>query len=365
MNTKNQSRTTPRSPRAQAQPRARASARPHVRPSVRGKPKLLIISPAKDEAKYIERTIASVAAQTVTPALWVIVDDGSSDRTGELADAAAAKYPWIKVLHRPAGTARRVGPGVIEAFYAGLDEAEAAGVDYDYICKLDADLEFPPDYFERLFARFDAEPALGTVSGKAYIPAGGRFVLERSGDQFSHGVAKLFRRECFEQIGGFVREVMWDGIDCHRCRMLGWSAESDNDPALAIKHLRQMGSSYRSVYHGRLRWGRGQYFMGTHPLYILAIMAYRMLERPWVVGGLLIGVGYLQAALQGRPRYEDPAFRSHLHRWQLAELSEKLLGPLRRLFGRKGEGGSDRGRPSPPRYRGPINGRAGQRTDAV
>jgi glycosyltransferase involved in cell wall biosynthesis len=284
----------------------------------------LIISPAKDEAQYIERTIASLVAQTQRPTRWIIVDDGSTDRTGALAETAARSHPWIEVVHRPAGTRRRVGPGVIEAFYEGLARADLD--DYDFVCKLDADLELPPDYFADLLQRFAANPRLGTASGKTYIPAGDRFVLERTGDEFSHGVAKLYRRDCFEQIGGFVHEVMWDGIDCHRCRMLGWEAASFDDPRLAIRHLRPMGSSFRSVYHGRLRWGRGQYFMGTHPLYLLGITGYRLFERPWVVGGLCILAGYLGAWVRRRPRYEDPEFRRFLQRWQLRELARRLTG---------------------------------------
>lgn len=287
------------------------------------RPRILIISPAKDEARYIERTIRSVAAQTLRPARWIIVDDGSSDATGEIAGRAAREHPWITVVRRPAGTRRRVGPGVIEAFYDGLGHAVLA--DYDYVCKLDADLEFAPGYFADLMRRFDADPRLGTASGKTSIPVGDRFVPERTGDEFSHGVAKLYRRECFEEIGGFVREVMWDGIDCHRCRMLGWRAASYDDPRLAIRHLRQMGSSFRSVYHGRLRWGRGQYFMGTHPLYLAGISAYRALERPWLLGGLCILGGYFGAWLSRHPRYEGPEFRRFLRRWQLRELGRRLL----------------------------------------
>jgi glycosyltransferase involved in cell wall biosynthesis len=281
--------------------------------------RLLVISPVKDEARFLRRTIDSLAAQRCRPTRWIIVDDGSADETGAIADAAAADHPWIEVLHRPAGAPRRVGPGVIEAFYAGLARADLK--DHDYVCKLDGDLELDPGYFEELFRRFEADPHLGTASGKAYIPVGGRFVLERTGDEFSHGVAKLFRRECFEAIGGFVREVMWDGIDCHRCRMLGWKAASYPDESLAIRHLRQMGSSFRSVYHGRLRWGRGQHFMGTHPLYLLGIAGYRMFERPWALGGLCILMGYVGSAARHRPRYEDPAFRRFLRSWQMRSLA--------------------------------------------
>ncbi len=290
-------------------------------------PRVLIISPVKDESEYLQRTIDSMAAQTARPATWIIVDDGSSDATGLIADRAAAEHPsWIRVLHRPPGTGRRVGPGVIEAFYAGLAQVDLK--DYDYVCKLDGDLEFGPGYFADLLARFAADPRLGTISGKTHIPVDDRFVLERTGDEFSHGVAKLYRRECFEEIGGFVHQVMWDGIDCHRCRMLGWKAMSVDDPALAIKHLRQMGSSHKSVYHGRRRWGMGQYFMGTHPLYMFGIAGYRMAERPWVLGGLNILVGYLDAWRRRIPRYNDPEFRRHLHRWQLKKIRMAwLTGP--------------------------------------
>ncbi len=298
-------------------------------------PRILIISPAKDEAEFIGRTIASMAAQVVRPALWVIVNDGSSDRTGELADAAAAAHPWIKVLHRPAGTPRRVGPGVVEAFYDGLALANLA--EYDYVGKFDTDLEFGAEYFSTLMAKFAANPKLGTASGKPYLPMGDVLVPERTSDEFSLGAAKLFRRECFEAIGGFVREVMWDGIDCHRCRMLGWEAASYDEPKLRLIHLRMMGSSSHSIFHGRMRWGRGQYFMGTAPSYLLAITGYRMLERPWVLGGLCILGGYVQAAVQRRPRYEAPGFRAHLRGWQRRQLARQATAPLRRLWRRPGK----------------------------
>jgi glycosyltransferase involved in cell wall biosynthesis len=299
-----------------------------IRATRQDDPRLLIVSPTRDEAAYLRRTINSVVRQTVRPALWIIVNDGSSDATGSIADEAAQQYPWIRVLHRPTGQPRRVGPGVVEAFYAGLALVELD--DYDFVCKLDGDLEFPADYFAILLERFAANPRLGTASGKTFIPVGEGLVKERTGDQFSHGVAKLYRRACFQEIGGFVREVMWDGIDCHRCRMLGWEAISYDEPELAIVHLRQMGSSYKSIYHGRMRWGRGQYFMGTHPLYLLAAAIYRMAERPWVLGGACIAAGYLQAAWQRQPRYGDRAFRSHLHRWQFRELRRLLFRPFRR-----------------------------------
>lgn len=285
-------------------------------------PRYLVISPVRNEAAYLQKTVDSMVPQTVRPTVWMIVDDGSTDETAAIAERAAAQHSWIEVLRRPDRGVRKLGGGVVEAFDDGLARFNLD--DFDYICKLDGDLEFGPVYFERLIEKFEQDPALGTASGKSWIRVGGRLVPERTGDDFSQGQSKLYRVQCYRDIGGFVREVMWDGIDCHRCRMLGWKARSFRDEDLRFVHLRPMGSSFESIYTGRLRWGYGQYFMGTHPFYALAITAYRMFERPWLVGGVLILAGYLSGYLRNLPRYEDDEFRRHLRQWQLARLR---LGP--------------------------------------
>ncbi len=278
----------------------------------------VVISPVRDEAAYIQRTIDSMVSQTTRPAMWLIVDDGSSDDTAKIAERAAATYDWIRVHHCRDRGIRKVGGGVVEAFNAGLSQFQLD--DFDYLCKLDGDLEFGPTYFERLFEKFEADPRLGTASGKAWIRMGERLVPERSSDEFSQGQTKLYRVQCFKEIGGFVRDVLWDGIDCHRCRMLEWKARSFRDEELRFIHLRPMGSSFKSIFHGRLRLGRGQYFMGTHWLYALAIAAYRAFERPFVIGGLCILAGYFSGHIRRIRRYDDLEFRRHLHRWQLAKL---------------------------------------------
>jgi len=280
--------------------------------------KLLIISPVRDEAAYLRQTIDSVVAQTVRPTIWMIVDDGSKDETYTIAERVANKHDWIQVYRRSDRGIRQLGGGVVEAFDDGLSRFHLD--DFDYVCKLDGDLEFGPTYFERLFERFEADPQLGTASGKAWLRVGQRLVSERTSDDFSQGQSKLYRVQCFKEIGGFVRAVMWDGIDCHRCRMLDWKAISFRDDELRFIHLRVMGSSARSIYHGRLRWGFGQYFMGTHPLYALAIAAYRSVERPWLLGGLLILAGYFGGYIRRQPRYDDLTFRRHLRQWQLKRL---------------------------------------------
>lgn len=286
----------------------------------------VLIMPTRDEEAYIGETLECIAAQTVPPAECVVVDDGSSDRTGELAEAAASRHPWLHVVQVADRGERRVGPGVIEAFYAGYEALRTD--DYEYICKLDGDVTFPPDYFEDIMKRMEEDPKLGGASGKVFNPAGdGRLIEEHIIDQMIAGQVNFWRRQCWQDISGFVREVMWDGINFHRARMLGWHTRSFRDDRIRIIHHRLMGSSQSSIYHGRMRWGRGQWFMGTHPLYIIASGVFRMRERPYVIGGLLIIAGYVTAWLRGVERYGDLEFRKALHRWQLKRLRLGWLLP--------------------------------------
>jgi biofilm PGA synthesis N-glycosyltransferase PgaC len=274
----------------------------------------VLISPCRDEAAYMEKTLDSVVAQTVRPARWVIVDDGSTDATPEILARYAAAHDWIEVVRKPDRGARAVGPGVIEAFYFGLDRVRLD--DYAYLCKLDLDLDLPPRYFEALIERMEADPRLGTCSGKPWFRLNGRWISEKCGDEMSVGMTKFYRRECFEAIGGFVREVMWDAIDCHKARQLGWIAASWETPDLRFEHLRPMGTSQKSVYTGRRRHGFGQYYMGSDPLYFTATALYRMAHPPYVLGGLATLQGYFAAWLRGEKQHDDADLRAFVRAYQ-------------------------------------------------
>jgi glycosyltransferase involved in cell wall biosynthesis len=274
----------------------------------------LLVSPCRNEADKMSRTLDSVVAQSVTPALWVIVDDGSTDETPAILADYAARHDWIRVVPKPDRGHRAVGPGVIEAFYAGLETVDPDA--FPYLCKLDLDLDLPPGYFEGLITRMEANPRIGTCSGKPYMRRNGQLVSERRGDEMSAGMTKFYRRECFEAIGGFVREVMWDAIDCHKARQLGWVAVSWDDPDLRFEHLRPMGSSQLSIYEGRRRHGRGQWFMGSDPLYYLATCIFRMAEPPYILGGLAMLQGYLGAWLRGARQLDDPELVAFIRAWQ-------------------------------------------------
>ena len=278
----------------------------------------LLISPCRNEADYMRQTLDTVVAQSVQPAKWVIVDDGSTDATPQILAEYAVRHSWIQIVTRKDRGHRAVGPGVIDAFYTGYEAVNAD--EYEYLCKLDLDLRLPPRYFEILMQRMEANSAIATCSGKAYIEANGVLVDERHGDETSLGMTKFYRVSCFKAIGGFVREVMWDGIDCHRCRMMGWEACSWNEPDLRFVHLRPMGSSQQGVYTGRKRHGYGQYFMGTGFVFMLASATSRVNQHPYLLGSLAMLWGWVESALKGKPRYADPKFRTFLRRYQWRSL---------------------------------------------
>jgi poly-beta-1,6-N-acetyl-D-glucosamine synthase len=288
--------------------------------------KYLLISPCRDEAEYMRQTLDSVIAQSIQPAKWIIVDDGSTDATPQILAEYEARHDWIEVITRSNRGRRAVGPGVIDAFYAGYEAINPD--DFDFLCKLDLDLRLPARYFEILMERMLADPRIATCSGKTYLEEDGHLVKELHGDDTSIGASKFYRVLCFKAIGGFVRAVMWDGIDCHRCRMHGWIACSWDDPELRFIHLRPEGSSQQSVYTGRMRHGSGQYFMGTGFLFMVASAIYRMNTKPYFLGSLATLWGWLISALQRRPRYQDAAFRQFLRRYQRRVL---LLGKTRAL----------------------------------
>jgi glycosyltransferase involved in cell wall biosynthesis len=309
--------------------------------------KYCLITPCRDEAAYARRTLEAIARQSELPALWLIVDDGSTDATPEILASYASRLPYVRVLRRSDRGDRKLGGGVIDAFYTGYGTIDPT--EFEYVCKLDLDLDIPPRYFATLMDRMEAEPRLGTCSGKAYFcPPGTKddayslplfttapLVSEALGDDNSAGMIKFYRSRCFQQIGGFVRELMWDGIDGHRCRQLGWIAASWDDPELRFVHLRPMGTSHKNWWTGRVRHGFGQYFMGTAPLYMLASAAFRMSRPPRVVGGLAMLHGYFTSMLRSRPRYGDAEFRRFLRSYQYAVLTRGKARAIAELNARQ------------------------------
>jgi glycosyltransferase involved in cell wall biosynthesis len=281
-----------------------------------------LISPARNEAEYIRETLDSVLGQTVLPKRWIIIDDGSTDETGHIARQYAANHDLIEVHTREDRGQRALGGGVVEVFNYGL---ELLGDDpVEFVCKLDVDLALPPLYFERLLNEMAKDDRLGSVSGKPYFPVRGRpggLKSERIGDDVSAGMTKFYRRAFLRDIGGLVKGLIWDGIDCYRGRMLGWHSKSIDDPELRFIHLRPMGSSDSGILKGRRRLGQGYWFMGAGPTFVVAKAFYGAAHKPAVIGSIAVLDGYLRAWWRGLPRYDDLQFRRYLRRYHRSMLT--------------------------------------------
>lgn len=273
-----------------------------------------VISPARNEADFIKQTLDSVLAQTVLPRRWIIIDDGSTDDTPKILEEYAARHAIIEVHTRKDRGKRALGGGVVEVFNMGMELLADEPV--DFVCKLDVDLVLPPSYFERLLEEMEADDRLGSVSGKPYFWAGepghSELISERIADDVSVGASKFYRRSFLEEIGGLVKGLIWDGVDCYKGRMLGWRSKSVDSADLRFIHLRPMGSSDRGILHGRTRLGEGYWFIGAAPTFVLATAAYKITHKPMILGSLATVWGYARSWLKGLPRIEDKKFRNFL-----------------------------------------------------
>lgn len=279
-------------------------------------PPYVVVTPARDEAEHLQRTVESVVAQTTKPARWVIVNDGSSDETGAIADAWAGRYSWISVVHRLDRGCRQAGSGVVDCFYDGL---RAVTVAWDYLVKLDADLVLGTDYFSQCLERFQGSPRLGIAGGGIYHAKDGALVLERNPRFHVRGATKMYRRQCWLEIDGLMPVVGWDTIDEVRANMLGWETRTFDD--LRVVHLRPTGTA-DGVLRDLAKNGRANYVCGYHPLYLAAKVTKRVFRRPVLVGALSLVYGYLRARWERQERVRDRGFVRYLRRQQL----KRLLG---------------------------------------
>ena len=278
--------------------------------------KYVLVTPVRDEEEYIPLTIESVAGQTVLPAEWVIVNDGSKDKTGQIIDEYARQYPWIRTVHRQDRGYRKWGAGIIEAFYDGFHALECS--DWDFMCKLDGDLSFEPDYFEGMWKKFSENPRLGIAGGYLYHVEDGRRTIEGHPTFHVRGGAKIYRRECWDALGGLWVGPGSDTVDEVKANMLHWSTRSFMD--LQIQHHRWTGAAY-GRWGGIVKNGKTDYVSGYHPLFVLAKSLARLFRRPRLVGSVGYVCGYIQAHLERIPRVDDPELIRYLQRQQLAKLA--------------------------------------------
>lgn len=280
----------------------------------------IIITPARNEEAFIEKTIQSVAAQTVLPARWVIVSDGSTDRTDRIVKRYLPAYRWIELVRLPEQRDRTFAAKV-GCFNAGYDRVKHEH--HDVIGNLDADISFEKDYFEFLLTKFSEMPELG-VAGTPFREENGYNTVDDSFEGGKHvaGGCQLFRRECFAEMGGYV-PVKGGGIDwiaVTTARMKGWKTVSF--PEKCFFHHRSLGTAKRNSLGASFDYGRKDYYLGGHPLWEMMRVAYRLTKKPYIIGGVALMSGYVSGMLRGVERPVSGELVKFHRREQMDKLRE-------------------------------------------
>jgi len=279
------------------------------------KPRYAIVSPVRDEADHIAKTLGSLVSQTVLPVEWVIVNDGSTDRTGEIIDAFAVQYPWIRPVHRENRGFRKSGGGVMEAFYDGY---ERLGVrEWDFLVKLDGDLSFAPDYFERCFGEFERNPRLGIGGGGIYHEIDGRVEIEKTPLFHVRGATKIYRRACWDDIGGLIKAPGWDTLDEVKANMKHWETLSFNE--LKVMHHRYTGGA-DGGWKNAVKNGLGAHISGYHPMFIFFKSILWTTRKPYFLCSIGLLYGYIRGYLNRVERVDDPALIQYIRREQIKRL---------------------------------------------
>jgi biofilm PGA synthesis N-glycosyltransferase PgaC len=289
--------------------------------------KYVLITSARNEEALIAKTLDSVVSQTVLPERWVIVDDGSTDHTGDIVETYAKRHPWIELVRRVRGRDRNFASKA----HAVNDSLERANsFQFEIVGNLDADVSFGPDYMEFLMQRFSEDPKLG-VAGTPFTQEGDYDSSKDSfeGENYVSGQCQLFRRECFEEIGGYVpnRAGGLDWIAVMTARMMGWKVRSFSKKR--FHHYRTLGTAEKGPLRALFSYGEKDYCLGGSPIWQLFRVTYRMAKKPVLLGGIALLLGYVWAALRGVKRVVSPELmRFHRHE-QMKKLRTIFLTLLR------------------------------------
>lgn len=285
----------------------------------------VIISPVRNEEQHIEKTITSVINQTIKPTEWVLVNDGSSDRTKEIILSYAEKNPLIRVVDIPDRGYRLPGKGIVDAFYKGKEQLQEK--DWEYIVKLDCDLSFEPTYFENIYNEFSKNKSLGIASGKTYLPIDGNtknLKLEWCPDTSARGASKIYKRNCFEDIGGIRKERGWDTLDNIAAMVEGYEVRSFGH--YQIIHYRPIGT--RTMTHkgmqSNFNAGKNYYYIGYHPVFMF-LKAFKVMftDKPVILAGISMFWGYFISFISRAKRVDDKRLIKKLQEVQLNRLKTK------------------------------------------
>jgi poly-beta-1,6-N-acetyl-D-glucosamine synthase len=288
-------------------------------------PSYVLITPVRDEARFIELTINSMVAQTVRPLKWAVVSDGSTDGTDEIIKKYAAQHSWIELVRMPERHERHFA-GKVLAFNAGYDRVR--NLDYQAIASMDGDISFGEDYFSFLLGKLAEDPKLGLVGTPFKEDSGDVYDYRFVSIEHVSGACQLFRRECFEKIGGYM-PVKGGGIDLMAVtavRMNGWKTRTFTERVCV--HHREIGTALYGGLAARFKQGVKDYVYGGHPMWEAFRATYQMTKKPFIVGGLVLGAGYFWALARRAERpipREMVGFRRREQMQRLREFFGKTL----------------------------------------
>lgn len=257
----------------------------------------------------------SVIRQEIIPSQWVIVDDGSRDNTGSVIEERARDYPWITLVRRPDRGFREPGTGVIDAFYSGYQHLQVP--DWEFIVKLDGDLILSPEYFKSCLAEFRCDPTLGIGGGAVGHIQDGAMFIEPNPSFHVRGATKIYRRDCWDAIGGLLKAPGWDSVDELKANMLGWTTRSFSH--LPVLQARPTGAT-NGIWGNAVKNGRANYITGYHPLFMTLKCLGRARRKPYVISGVGLMYGYLQGYFRKLPRVPDRALIRYTRKQQLRRL---------------------------------------------
>jgi biofilm PGA synthesis N-glycosyltransferase PgaC len=275
----------------------------------------IVLSPMKNEESYVSKTLEAMISQTHRPVEWLIVNDGSTDRSAEIVARYSAHHSWIRMVDVEGLSNRSRGGHVVDLIYEGLRHIKAA--DFEFLVKLDCDVSFGEDFFQTIFQVCEQNPRLGITSGVSFVLRNGVLTEEKAAPEHTLGATKIYRKECFADIGGLVPSMGWDGIDEIKARLRGWEARPLRE--LVVLHHRPEGAAKGFLASGVER-GKGSYFMGYHPMFLLARALRRMLRPRLFADGVGMLTGYLWSVVSREPRIPDPDLIRVLRRTQVREL---------------------------------------------
>jgi len=279
----------------------------------------ILITPAHNEEAFIQETCESIAAQTLESLKWIVVDDASSDRTADIVARYQHAHPDRIELLRVTRAPGRDFRNKVRAFEVGAIRARQLG--FEFIGNLDADISLKPDYYATMVACLEAQPKLGVVGGMVCTNIEGNFVSQRVSTDSVAGAVQLFKRACFEEIGGYC-PLPLGGIDAAAeitARMKGWEVRTLAE--VSVLENRRTGTALVSPLQARVREGKRLYSLGYSLPFFLVRCVRRSLERPKLIGSLAALTGFLGCLLRREPHVLSPEVIDFLRREQRTKLS--------------------------------------------